>query len=70
MLIKNGLKDIQGMDNQRVVTLADVDPKLVTSELRERLCEKVEPNVVKTQWGDGSGARSVLTWLAFVFVRA
>ena len=49
LLIKNGLKDLQGMDNQRVVTLADIDPKLVTSGLRERLCEKIEPNVVKTQ---------------------
>ena len=53
--VKNGLKDLQALDNQRVVSLADNDPKLVASELRERLCGHIAPNIVQSQWGDGFG---------------
>ena len=58
MLIKDMLKDLQSMNNQRSILLADQTPKGVGGELRSRFAAILAPNIVKTQWGDGQGAAS------------
>ena len=58
MLLKNALKNLQAMDNQRNICLADQPPKLVAGELRQRLVPHLQPNIVATQWGDGLGPAS------------
>ena len=58
MLIKNPLKDLQCLTNQRSILLADQTPKGVGGELRARIANLLAPHIVTTQWGDGQGAAS------------
>lgn len=58
MLVKNQIGNVQALDNQRSIALADQEPKIVGGELRTRTMPHLADSIVTTQWGDGFGAAS------------
>ena len=50
MLIKSPIKSAQELTNMREVLLADQEPKLVGSVLRERFAASLHGNIVESQF--------------------
>ena len=55
-ITKDPMKDVQALDNQRSVKLANSEPALIGAELRTRVMPLLKDSIIPTQWGDGFGA--------------
>ena len=55
---KDQLKDVQALDKQRSVKLANPEPKFIGAELRARAMPLLRDSIIPSQWGDGFGAAS------------
>ena len=58
MLVKSAINPAPCLKNRREIVVADEEPKVVGSIVRERLMKTFGKTIVPSQWGDGFGAAS------------